>query len=134
MKAIFADTAFFLALVNGRDHLHRQAMALNERPPGPMLTTEWVLMELGDALAVPSGRERFLRLVAALRAQPDVEIVPASHEWFERAFALFAQRADKEWSLTDCTSFVVMRERAVTTALTGDQHFEQAGFQRLMQP
>ena len=134
MKAVFADTVFFLALVNARDQLHRQAMALNERPPGPMLTTEWVLMELGDALAAPTGRERFTRLVATLRAQPDVEIVPASHESFMQACAFFAQRADKAWSLTDCTSFVVMREREVTAALTADQHFEQAGFQRLMVP
>ena len=134
MKAVFADTAFFLALVNARDHLHPQATALNEHPPGPMLTTEWVLTELGDALAVPSGRAKFVRLVAALRAQPDVEIVPASHELFERSRALFAQRVDKEWSLTDCTSFVVMRERGTVAALTPDQHFEQAGFQRLMQP
>ena len=84
MKAVFADTVFFLALVNARDHLHRQAAALNEHPPGPMLTTEWVLMELGDALAVPSGRTRFARLVTTLRAQPVVKIVPANHELFER--------------------------------------------------
>lgn len=133
MRAVFADTVFFLALVNARDHLHAQAVALNEHPPGPMVTTEWVLMELGDALAVPSGRERFIRLVAALRAQADVEIVPAGHGLFDRGCALFSQRADKDWSLTDCTSFVVMIERGLTVALTGDQHFEQVGFQRLMQ-
>lgn len=134
MNAIFADTAFFLALVNARDHLHPQAVALNAHPPGPMLTTEWVLMELGDALAIPSGRTRFVRLVAALRAQSDVEIVPASPALFARACTLFAQRLDKAWSLTDCTSFVVMQDHTLTAALTADQHFEQAGFQRLMQP
>jgi predicted nucleic acid-binding protein len=75
-----------------------------------------------------------VRLVAALRAQPDVKIVPASHDLFERAGALFAQRSDKSWSLTDCTSFVVMKDHGLTAVLTGDQHFEQAGFQRLMQP
>ena len=69
-----------------------------------------------------------------LRAQRDVEIVPATHELFERGCALFAQRGDKAWSLTDCTSFVVMRERDLEEALTADQHFEQAGFKRLMQP
>ena len=134
MKAVFGDTAYFLALVNARDYLHRQALTLNEHPPGPMLTTEWVLTELGDALAAPPNRERFLRLVATLRAQADVEIVPATHELFERGCALFAQRGDKAWSLTDCTSFVVMRERGLDAALTADQHFVQAGFKRLMQP
>lgn len=75
-----------------------------------------------------------MRLVTALRNQPDVEIIPATHDLFERARALFAQRTDKMWSLTDCTSFVVMKDHGLTAALTGDQHFEQAGFQRLMQP
>lgn len=134
MKAIFGDTAYFLALVNARAHLHRQAVALNERPPGPLLTTEWVLIELGDALAGPTARRRFIELVAALRTQPDVEIIPASHELFEQACQLFAERADKAWSLTDCTSFEVMRMRGLDAALTADQHFEQAGFKRLMQP
>ena len=134
MKAVFGDTAYFPGLVSVRDQLHRQALALNEHPPGPLLTTEWVLVELGDALAGPPNREKFLRLVAALRAQPDVEIIAASHELFERGCALYAQRGDKAWSLTDCTSFVVMRERSLDAALTADQHFEQAGFKRLMQP
>jgi len=133
VKLVFGDTAYFLALVNARDHLHAQAVALNARPPGPMLTTEWILTELGNALAAPPARERFSRLVAALRAQPDVKIIPASHDLFEHVCALFAQRPDKAWSLTDCISFVVMREYGLEAALTADQHFEQAGFKRLMQ-
>ena len=53
MKAVFADTAYFLALVNARDQLHPQALTLTAHPPGPLLTTEWILMELGDALSPP---------------------------------------------------------------------------------
>ncbi len=134
MNTVFGDTVYFLALLNARDQFHRQALALSERPPGPMLTTEWVLTELADALATPPARERFTLLTGALRVEPDVEIVPASHELFERGCALFAQRKDKAWSLTDCLSFVVMKDHAMTDALTADQHFEQAGFHRLMQP
>lgn len=134
MKPVFGDTSYFLALVNARDHWHAQALALSRQPPGPLLTTEWVLMELGDALANPPARDKFSRLVATLQAQPDVVIVRSNHETFARALALFAQRADKAWSLTDCTSFVVMREHGLESALTADQHFEQAGFRRLMQP
>lgn len=134
MKAVFGDTAYFLALVNARDRLHQQAVAFNQVPPGPLLTTEWVLTELGNALAAPPTRERFLRLVAVLRAQPDVRIVPSSPELFERGCVLFSKRADKAWSLTDCISFVVMTDHDLEEALTADQHFEQAGFRRLMQP
>ena len=75
-----------------------------------------------------------MELVASLRGEASVEIVSASHEWFERGCALFAKRSDKAWSLTDCLSFVVMSGRGLEAALTADQHFEQAGFRRLMQP
>ena len=132
MKAVFGDTVYFLALLNSRDQLHHQALALNANPPGPLLTTEWILMELGDALAIPPARERFSRLVAVLRLQSDVEIVAASHDLFVSGCAMFSQRLDKEWSLTDCISFVVMRERGLEAAMTADHHLTQAGFKCLM--
>ena len=56
----------------------------------------------------------------------------ASRDLLDRALGLYHQHADKEWTLTDCTSFVVMREREITTALTADHHFEQAGFVSLL--
>jgi uncharacterized protein len=69
-----------------------------------------------------------------LRAQPDVEIVPSTSDLFRRGTELFAARPDKEWSLTDCISFVVMNERGINDALTNDHHFEQAGFRILLKP
>lgn len=66
MKPVFGDTSYFLALVNARDHWHAQALALSRQPPGPLLTTEWVLMELGDALATPPSRDKFSRLGCAI--------------------------------------------------------------------
>jgi predicted nucleic acid-binding protein len=134
VKPVFGDTSYFLALVNARDNWHAQALSLSRQPPGPLLTTEWVLMELGDALASPPARAICSRMIGSLQVQPDVAIMAASHELFDRALALFAQRPDKAWSLTDCTSFVVMRAHGLECALTADQHFEQAGFRRLMQP
>ena len=132
MKAIFADTVYFLALLNSADQWHPQARAFSARPPGPLLTTEFVLTEVGDGLSYPENRSRFTRLLELLTEQPDVEIVPASSGLFRQGCGLYAQRPDKEWSLTDCTSFVVMREHGVTQVLTSDHHFEQAGFQLLM--
>jgi len=87
-------------------------------------------------LTWPKTRAHQLSFTAkksAIRAQADVKVVPASSELFRRGCQLHAQRQDKEWSLTDCTSFVVMKERAVEGALTSDHHFEQAGFRLLMQ-
>ena len=60
--------------------------------------------------------------------------MPASQGLWERGVALHAARQDKEWSLTDCLSFVVTQERGIREALTGDHHFEQAGFGVLLKP
>jgi uncharacterized protein len=134
MKAVFGDTVYFLALVNPADQLHRRALAMNREHPMPLVTTEWVLTEVGDALSQPPHRTRFSRLLELLRRQADVEVVPASSALFQRGCALHAQRPDKEWSLTDCISFLVMEERELTEALTSDHHFEQAGFSVLLKP
>ncbi|MEX0614137.1 MAG: hypothetical protein WD738_09030 [Pirellulales bacterium] len=80
------------------------------------------------------GRDRqvFLRMLDDLADDPDTTVLPADQELLEKAIALFAARPDKDWSLTDCTSFVVMQENALTEALSADHHFEQAGFAPLL--
>lgn len=132
MKVVFADTVYFLALLNPADQFHDRARAFSLQPPGALLSTEFVLTEVGDGLSHPDNRPRFARLLELLRAQADVEIVPASSPLFGQGCALHAQRLDKEWSVTDCISFVVMKEYGIAAALTADHHFEQAGFEALM--
>ena len=132
MKAVFADTVYFLALLNPADQFHQQSRALNQQPPGPLLTTEFILTEVGDALSRPENRLRFARLLQLLDQQPDVEILPATSALFRLGCQFHAQRPDKEWSVTDCISFVVMQERGLEEALTSDHHFEQAGFRTLI--
>lgn len=132
MKPVFADTVYFLALLNAADQWHSHARALSANPPGPLVTTEFVLPEVGDALSRPGDHVRFARLLQLLRAQSDVRIVPISQQLFDGGCTLHAQREDKEWSLTDCTSFVVMHSNGLSEALTSDHHFTQAGFNILM--
>jgi predicted nucleic acid-binding protein len=60
------------------------------------------------------------------------DLIAASNDLFARGLALHQQHGDKEWSLTDCVSFVIMRERGIHKALTHDHHFEQAGFERCL--
>ena len=91
-----------------------------------------MLTEVGDAFSAPENRPAFLELLDTLKASPDARIIGPSPELFERGVDLFRQRPDKEWSLTDCISFVVMRDASLTEALTGDHHFEQAGFRALL--
>jgi uncharacterized protein len=89
-------------------------------------------MELGDAFRKGRDRETFATIVQQLKDDPDTTIVAAEQRLFEQALNLFQSRSDKSWSLTDCTSFVVMQERSLTEALTQDHHFEQAGFIALL--
>ena len=132
MKACFADTYFYLALLNPADEAHQVAASLNRTLAAPMVTTTWVLTEVADALSAPGNRTVFLELLAALRGDPQVSIIPPSPTLFDRGIDLYRARLDEDWSLTDCVSFVVMGEYALTDALTGDHHFEQAGFRALM--
>ena len=90
------------------------------------------MTEVGDALSIPENRPSFLELLDTLKGSPDVRILPPTLELFNRGIELFRQRPDKEWSLTDCISFVAMRDIGITDALTGDRHFELAGFQLLL--
>ena len=99
---------------------------------GNIVTTEWVLTEVGDALSMPAKRWFFLDLLRNIRNNPQAVIVEATHQLFARGVELYEKRSDKEWSLTDCISFVVMEDHGVHEALTGDHHFEQAGFVALL--
>lgn len=128
MKTIFGDTYYFLAVGSDRDQGHQQALQYAARYTGQIVTTEWVLTELADALSSPAQRPRFLNLIELINADENWIIVESSHALFQRGMALFSQRPDKSWSLTDCISFVVMQEHDITEALTADRHFEQAGF------
>lgn len=132
MKVYFADTFYFLALLSPDDAAHERAANIAARLPGRLVTTAWVLTEVGDAMASPLNRPLFLELLRSLRANPAVEILPADEGLFEAGVGLYARRPDKEWSLTDCISFAAMEQRGLFEALTGDHHFEQAGFRAML--
>jgi predicted nucleic acid-binding protein len=131
MKAVFGDTFYFLALMNPADSAHQRAVRWSQNFTGELVTTAWVLTEVADALAAPQQRSAVPTLVRDLRADPKIVIIPPGEELFERGLDLYSQRPDKAWSLTDCISFVVMQDMGITDALTGDHHFEQAGFKAL---
>jgi predicted nucleic acid-binding protein len=132
MTGCFADTYFFIALLFENDEAHAEAQAQIAGLSGRLYTSVWVLTEVADALATPGRRERFLPFLRFLQTSPLVTIVPAEQSLFDRGALLYSQRPDKSWSLTDCISFVVMQDYGLRDALTGDHHFEQAGFNVLM--
>jgi predicted nucleic acid-binding protein len=132
MTTVFVDTFYFLALVNPRDQAHARALAFTAAFQGQMLTTVWVLAEFGDAMSDPRNRLEFIATLNDIRANPQMTIVPPDQALFDEGVQFYANRLDKEWSLTDCISFVVMQREGITDALTGDHHFEQAGFVALL--
>ena len=133
MNRVFADAFYFVALLNRADQYHAKATAAAGQLHGEIVTTEWVLTEVADALADSASRRSVAPFVRDLARDPKVRIVPAGGDWFERGLQLYEQRPDKDWPLTDCISFAVMTEEKLTDALTGDHHFKQAGFKALLE-
>ena len=131
MTSVFADAFFFLAVLNPSDPAHRRASELSRRLRQPRVTTAWVLTEVGDAFA-SKNRPAFLDLMQLVQNNPFIRVVGPSPELFAAGVKLYAARPDKDWPLTDCISFVVMEDEGIREALTGDNHFEQAGFTALL--
>lgn len=134
-EVLFIDTAYVYAIISPRDQWHEKAVEWQkkiETDKLPLLTTEFILAEIADGLSSINFRQAASRVIHVLLENPFVKIIPASSELFNRALNLYEQRSDKDWGLTDRTSFVVMTENNITDALTTDDHFRQAGFNALL--
>ena len=130
---IFLDTGYFIALFTPDDRLYDRATRWSLRLQEPFLTTEYVLWECVNTFSKPKDRTTAHELIAWVKSlQSNCELICASSSLFDAGLQLHRKRADKEWSLTDCISFHLMRERAITRALAYDIHFEQAGFEALL--
>ena len=132
MKRVFSDAWFYIALLDADDQGHERAAAWARDFKGKIFTTRWVLVEAANSLAAPTLRKAMADFLARTENDPDVCIVANSDGLYARGLSLYAARPDKEWSLTDCISFVVMADEGLNEAVTGDHHFEQAGFTALL--
>jgi len=134
MRRVFADTSYWIALVNPRDQIHAKAVRVTQQiSPVRILTSEMVLAEVLNSFSDGGPlRHAVGGMVQKLSSNWDVVIVPQTSEQFETALRRYKQAADKSWSLTDCASFQVMEAEQIQAALTHDQHFAQAGFETLL--
>jgi predicted nucleic acid-binding protein len=132
MTRVFADTSYFLALLNPIDELHHQAVMLAASHSFRLFTSDFVLLEIADGLAARKSHQKFAAPFHALRIDTSTNIVPATRKTLEQAEALYLSRRDKGWTLTDCTSFILMKRNRINDTLSADKHFEQAGFRILM--
>ncbi len=133
MKAVFADTFYWVALINPADPRYRDAVARDEELSGvTIFTTDEVLTEFLTFFAADTRlRARAPRTVSALLHEPDTRVVPQSRESFPLGLDLYRARADKGYSMADCISMQTMRREGLTDVLTNDRHFEQEGFRAL---
>jgi len=132
MKSAFADSYYFLSLLNPKDEWHKASLEFTTHLDRSFLTTAWVMTELANSLSRGRNRQLFLDLFKELQNDQRVTILSPSTDQYHRGLDLYARRLDKDWSLTDCISFEVMKQNDLTEALTADHHFEQAGFTILL--
>jgi predicted nucleic acid-binding protein len=132
MTPVFADTSYFLAFLGDKDQYHQRAVAWSRVLRAPVVTTEYVVIEVGNSLTKGGDRAVFMDFYRALGQGTTPEVIAASTELIHRGAKLFGERPDKQWSLTDCISFVIMSEHGMHEALSADRDFEEAGFRALL--
>ncbi len=132
-ERIFLDTAFILALMNRRDSYHHKAKTLMNRVrhASEIWLTEAVLTEVGNALS-SGDRKAAADFITSCYNTPAFKVVSVTTSLMKKGVELYRSRIDKEWGLTDCISFVVMKEEELSLVMTADKHFSQAGFIPLM--
>ncbi|MBD2547678.1 type II toxin-antitoxin system VapC family toxin [Planktothricoides raciborskii] len=135
MKKIFVDTSAFAALADKNDDNHIKAVEFNRQVKGIILvTSNYILDELYTLLLMNVGYDPTVKFKAKLDiliAHNLLQIVWIFPEINRKTWQIFEQfNRDKQWSFTDCTSYVVMKESGITEAFTFDRHFSQMGFIR----
>jgi len=137
MTAAFADSGYWIALINPEDRLHERANRLSKAQPNRrIITTDLVFVEVLNNFAKQGSQFRRIAASFIKTLQRDRNVVRVNSDplLFEKALERYLARPDKAWSMTDCASFIIMEEQALTEAFAHDIHFEQAGFQALMRP
>jgi len=132
LNRVLIDTSFVVALVNEKDQHHNRAVELADLFDGyPLIISDAVLLEVGNALA-RNFKEQAVEVIEDFLTSEEVEVVSLDAALFKEAFELYQTYKDKAWGMTDCISFIIMRDRGIIEALTNDKDFRQAGFNALM--
>ena len=135
-NSLFVDTSGWVYLIDRHEPFHKQVQAVYQyavRQGRHLVTTNYIITELVALLTnrTQIPRQQIFTFVDMLKITPYVEIIYIDIEFDKQAWSLLKARDDKEWSLVDASSFVIMTRYGMREALTTDHHFTQAGFIRL---
>jgi predicted nucleic acid-binding protein len=133
---LFVDTSGWAYYLDRQDPLHPAVVELVRRvviQRRHLVTTNYIIAELVALLSsrYHLPRPQVITAINAIKTDAAVEMVHIEQALDNEAWTLLEARLDKEWSLVDASSFVVMRRFGMTQALTTDHHFTQAGFVRI---
>jgi predicted nucleic acid-binding protein len=136
MLTRFVDTGGWAAWINPRDVHHQKAVELiNEvwQAEGRLVTTNLVLIELSALMIrMKIAKSTQVDLIQEVYLDPSIEVTFIDAVREASAWTLWKSRLDKDWTMVDCSSFILMEEYQLVDALTPDHHFQQAGFNRLL--
>ena len=135
MSVVFADSGYWVALINPLDALRAGARRVSaELGPVKIVTSEMVLIEVLNHFSRlgPHLRGAAVDVIGEITNNPNVEVVELTSAFFNSAVVRHASRPDQRWSLVDCSSFVLMEEQGIRDALAHDIDFVQAGFNALL--
>jgi uncharacterized protein len=126
----FIDTSYIYALLNKKDKFHFTARTLSTalHRLDQFIVSDMVLMEACSLLAKTKARRSITAFINEITINKHYTILHTDADVFHQAFRLYESYDDKEWSLVDCVSFLVMKKERLRFALTADNHFEQFGY------
>ena len=137
MKGLFIDTSGWGNLFDSSQPYHSKATEIYlsaKAADQKIVTTNYVIIELVSLLISPIHvpRPQIIEFITGLKKSAYLKIIHIDVSLDDQAWQFFQRHQDKDWSLVDCASFIVMNQNNIAQALTSDHHFEQAGFIRLL--
>jgi predicted nucleic acid-binding protein len=134
MKSVFLDTGYVIALELKSDENHKKALKhwrSVARSLPLLVTTSYVFDEIVTFFNSRGHHTKAAEIGNRLLSSPSIRLIHVEEDLFQEGWNYFQKHKDKDYSMTDCISFLVMHEFGIDTAFAFDKHFVQAGFKRV---
>ena len=138
MRRIFVDTCYLVGLIDEKDDLHdicvNTSQNLEKSGPLRLYISEFIFNETLNYFSKYTSfwKQKASEMIKIIKADPNVEVIPHTTNLYESGQELYDKRIDKDYSHTDCTSMIIMKDKGINEILTHDHHFEQEGFTILL--